>query len=92
MQRAPENGNVQNGEMKVAPVRKHCASEVLIDALRQCSQEWNLSLFLLLTLCYVLQDMTLAVSSAREPESEEKPQKSLNEKQQVGGPLNKIFG
>ncbi|KAH7572097.1 hypothetical protein JRO89_XS04G0200500 [Xanthoceras sorbifolium] len=46
IQRTPENGNVQNGEMKVAP------------------------------------DMTLALSNAREPESEEKPQKSLNEKQQ----------
>lgn len=31
------------------------------------------------------QDMTLAISNAREPESEEKPQKSLNEKQQVIG-------
>ncbi|ESR64795.1 hypothetical protein CICLE_v10010443mg [Citrus x clementina] len=46
IQRTPENGNVQNGEMKVTP------------------------------------DVTLAVTSAREPESEEKPQKSLNEKQQ----------
>ncbi len=27
----------------------------------------------------------VAVSNAREPESEEKPQKSLNEKQQVNG-------
>ena len=35
---------------------------------------------------YVFQDTTLALSNAanaREPESEEKPQKSLNEKQQV---------
>lgn len=34
----------------------------------------------------MIQDMTLALSNAatmREPESEEKPQKSLNEKQQV---------
>ncbi|KAK9948034.1 hypothetical protein M0R45_003623 [Rubus argutus] len=30
----------------------------------------------------VTSDMTLAISNAREPESEEKPQKSLNEKQQ----------
>lgn len=29
------------------------------------------------------QDTTLALSTVREPESEEKPQKSLNEKQQV---------
>lgn len=33
----------------------------------------------------ISQDMILAVSNAREPESEEKPQKSLNEKQQVSG-------
>uniref|UniRef100_A0A2N9HFS8 Myosin motor domain-containing protein n=1 Tax=Fagus sylvatica TaxID=28930 RepID=A0A2N9HFS8_FAGSY len=46
IQRTPENGNVLNGEAKVA------------------------------------SDMTLALSNAREPESEEKPQKSLNEKQQ----------
>ncbi|XP_059432809.1 myosin-17-like [Corylus avellana] len=46
IQRTPENGNVQNGEAKVA------------------------------------SDMNLAISNAREPESEEKPQKSLNEKQQ----------
>ncbi|XP_044463733.1 myosin-17 isoform X3 [Mangifera indica] len=45
IQRTPENGNIQNGEMKV------------------------------------VSDMTVA-SHAREPESEEKPQKSLNEKQQ----------
>ena len=31
----------------------------------------------------VFQDTALAVSNPREPESEEKPQKSLNEKQQV---------
>lgn len=31
----------------------------------------------------VYQDTTLALSNVREPESEEKPQKSLNEKQQV---------
>lgn len=30
-------------------------------------------------------DMSLALSNPREPESEEKPQKSLNEKQQVSG-------
>lgn len=29
------------------------------------------------------QDMSVAVASPKEPESEEKPQKSLNEKQQV---------
>ncbi|KAG2718035.1 hypothetical protein I3760_03G202400 [Carya illinoinensis] len=46
IQRTPENGNVLNGEAKVA------------------------------------SDMTHAVSNARGPESEEKPQKSLNEKQQ----------
>ncbi|XP_024017231.1 myosin-17 [Morus notabilis] len=46
IQRTPENGNVLNGEPKVA------------------------------------SDMALTVSNAREPESEEKPQKSLNEKQQ----------
>lgn len=33
----------------------------------------------------MFQDMTLAVSNVREPESEGKPQKSLNEKQQVSG-------
>lgn len=31
----------------------------------------------------MFQDMALAVSTVREPESEGKPQKSLNEKQQV---------
>ncbi|XP_038710394.1 myosin-17-like isoform X2 [Tripterygium wilfordii] len=46
IQRTPENGNLVNGEVKVAT------------------------------------DMTLAGSNVREPESEEKPQKSLNEKQQ----------
>ncbi|EEF48041.1 myosin XI, putative [Ricinus communis] len=46
IQRTPENGNVANGEMKVA------------------------------------SDMIVATPNAREPESEEKPQKSLNEKQQ----------
>ncbi|KAL6984622.1 hypothetical protein U1Q18_017998, partial [Sarracenia purpurea var. burkii] len=46
IQRTPDNGNVLNGETKIA------------------------------------SDMTLAVSQPREPESEEKPQKSLNEKQQ----------
>ncbi|KAJ9167994.1 hypothetical protein P3X46_019576 [Hevea brasiliensis] len=46
LQRTPENGNVANGEPRVA------------------------------------LDMMVAVSNAREPESEEKPQKSLNEKQQ----------
>ncbi|KAL3532663.1 hypothetical protein ACH5RR_006184 [Cinchona calisaya] len=46
IQRTPENGNILNGETKVA------------------------------------DDMTLAVASPKEPESEEKPQKSLNEKQQ----------
>ena len=39
------------------------------------------------TLCPTIfkmsQDSSLALSSPREPESEEKPQKSLNEKQQV---------
>lgn len=44
--RTPENGNVVNGETKIAP------------------------------------DTTAALSNPREPESEEKPQKSLNEKQQ----------
>lgn len=34
--------------------------------------------------------MTLALSNAREPESEEKPQKSLNEKQQVSWPVTCI--
>jgi hypothetical protein len=33
----------------------------------------------------ISQDIILAASNAREPESEEKPQKSLNEKQQVSG-------
>ncbi|KDP33878.1 hypothetical protein JCGZ_07449 [Jatropha curcas] len=47
IQRTPENGNVANGEMKVA-------SDITV----------------------------VAVSNVREPESEEKPQKSLNEKQQ----------
>ncbi|GMQ06030.1 hypothetical protein CsSME_00050781 [Camellia sinensis var. sinensis] len=46
IQRTPENGNVVNGETKIAP------------------------------------DTTAALSNPREPESEEKPQKSLNEKQQ----------
>lgn len=46
IQRTPVNGNVANGEVKVA------------------------------------SDIILAASNAREPESEEKPQKSLNEKQQ----------
>ncbi|XP_035550458.1 myosin-17-like isoform X3 [Juglans regia] len=46
IQRTPENGNVLNGEAKVA------------------------------------SDTTLAISNARGPESEEKPQKYLNEKQQ----------
>ncbi|KAJ0031276.1 hypothetical protein Pint_13451 [Pistacia integerrima] len=46
IQRTPENGNVQNGELKAVP------------------------------------EMTVALSHSREPESEEKPQKSLNEKQQ----------
>ncbi|KAJ9183778.1 hypothetical protein P3X46_007589 [Hevea brasiliensis] len=46
IQRTPENGNVANGEPKVA------------------------------------SDMMVAIEKAREPESEEKPQKSLNEKQQ----------
>ncbi|KAI7735589.1 hypothetical protein M8C21_030752 [Ambrosia artemisiifolia] len=47
IQRTPENGNVQNGETRVAtPETKH------------------------------------VLSNSREPESEEKPQKSLNEKQQ----------
>ncbi|PON39406.1 Myosin [Parasponia andersonii] len=46
IQRTPENGNVLNGEPRLA------------------------------------SDMALAISNAREPESEEKPQKSLNEKQQ----------
>ena len=32
---------------------------------------------------YLSQDMTVAVSSPREPESEEKPLKSVNGKQQV---------
>lgn len=40
---------------------------------------------LILMVSYLFQDMTLAISNAREPESEEKPQKSLNEKQQVSG-------
>ncbi|GFY98486.1 myosin family protein with Dil [Actinidia rufa] len=44
--RTPQNGNVPNGETKIA------------------------------------SDMTVAVSNPREPESEERPQKSLNEKQQ----------
>ncbi|XP_044471715.1 myosin-17-like [Mangifera indica] len=46
IQRTPEGGKFQDGEMKVVP------------------------------------DITVALSHAREPESEEKPQKSLNEKQQ----------
>ncbi|PON84462.1 Myosin [Trema orientale] len=46
IQRTPENGNVLNGEPRLA------------------------------------SDMALAISNARESESEEKPQKSLNEKQQ----------
>nr|DAD49059.1 TPA_asm: hypothetical protein HUJ06_018996 [Nelumbo nucifera] len=46
IQRTPENGNVPNGETRVA------------------------------------SDLSLAVSNPREPETEEKPQKSLNEKQQ----------
>lgn len=46
IQRTPENGNIPNGETKVA------------------------------------HDMTLAIASPKESESEEKPQKSLNEKQQ----------
>ncbi|CAK7352526.1 unnamed protein product [Dovyalis caffra] len=46
IQRTPENGNLANGEVKVA------------------------------------SDIALSTSNAREPESEEKPQKSLNEKQQ----------
>lgn len=37
----------------------------------------------LLVVYSMSQDMSLAVASPREPESEEKPQKSLNEKQQV---------
>ena len=37
---------------------------------------------------YLSQDMTVAVSNPREPESEEKPQKSLNEKQQVSSHLH----
>ncbi|GFS43442.1 myosin family protein with Dil [Actinidia rufa] len=45
LQRTPQNGNVPNGETKIA------------------------------------SDMTVSVSNPREPESEEKPQKSLNEKQ-----------
>lgn len=40
---------------------------------------------LILMVTYLFQDMNLAISNAREPESEEKPQKSLNEKQQVSG-------
>lgn len=40
---------------------------------------------LVLMVSCLFQDMTLAISNAREPESEEKPQKSLNEKQQVSG-------
>ncbi|KAF5812476.1 putative myosin ATPase [Helianthus annuus] len=47
IQRTPENGNVQNGETRVAT-----------------------------------PETTHAISNLREPESEEKPQKSLNEKQQ----------
>lgn len=39
----------------------------------------------ILMVWYLFQDMTLAISNAREPESEEKPQKSLNDKQQVSG-------
>ncbi|XP_050215596.1 myosin-17-like isoform X1 [Mercurialis annua] len=46
IQRSPENGNITNGESKVA------------------------------------SDMIVATPNVREPESEEKPQKSLNEKQQ----------
>ncbi|WJZ97742.1 hypothetical protein VitviT2T_016323 [Vitis vinifera] len=46
VQRTPENGNIVNGEMKVA------------------------------------SDLTLSISNPRETESEEKPQKSLNEKHQ----------
>ncbi|KAG4959195.1 hypothetical protein JHK87_035828 [Glycine soja] len=36
-------------------------------------------------------DMTLAVSNVREPESEGKPQKSLNEKQQVSGYIDSLM-
>ena len=39
---------------------------------------------LFLIICYMCQDMTLAIASPKESESEEKPQKFLNEKQQVG--------
>lgn len=38
----------------------------------------------------MFQDMTLAVSNVREPESEGKPQKSLNEKQQVSGYIDSL--
>ena len=77
MQRTPENGNVLNGEPKVASVRRHSSLSLLLDKKGRrliCNSVLSFTVF---------QDMALAVSNPREPESEEKPQKSLNEKQQV---------
>ncbi|KAJ6913923.1 myosin-17-like isoform X1 [Populus alba x Populus x berolinensis] len=62
IQRTPVNGNVANGEVKVASIKALFLNSFSVD--------------------YISQDIILAASNAREPESEEKPQKSLNEKQQ----------
>lgn len=85
MQRTPENGNAINGEAKIGSVRGHCC--LLLTYICNIFRELNILSNLLnsyLTI-YFSQDMTLAVSNVREPESEGKPQKSLNEKQQVSG-------
>ena len=77
MQRTPENGNVLNGEPRPASVRR------LLVCLLSFSGMKNKLLQLYHLRTVVFQDMALAIPNAREPESEEKPQKSLNEKQQV---------
>ena len=83
LHRTPQNSNVPNGETKIASVRRHYyfypmqtwekRDEFFFFFKENCVAQY----------CYLSQDMTVAVSNPREPESEEKPQKSLNEKQLV---------
>lgn len=90
LQRTPDHGNILNGETRHTQVRMHHFSMTFkwhADVGYYCSKIPVACCTILVRMHHfmfcLLQDMALVVANPKEPESEEKPQKSLNEKQQV---------